>query len=446
MSLMNNEQGFNGLGIAPGILDTLTKLGYETPTPIQQQAIPVAMQGKDMVGIAQTGTGKTFAFGIPMIQRLAQIKGRGLVVLPTRELATQVDESLRKVGGAGLRTAVLIGGVAMGPQKAAIARDPHIIVATPGRLNDHLQQRLVSLNNVKIVVLDEADRMLDMGFAPQIQKIFNALPAERQTMLLSATMPPEIMRMATAHMKLPIRIEVAPSGTTAERVTQELFIVHKEDKVRLTEKLLQQYNGPVLIFTRTKYGAKRLTRDILDMGHAAAEIHSNRSVNQRREALDGFKSGKYRVLVATNIAARGIDVTGIELVLNFDLPTDTDDYVHRIGRTARAGAEGKAISLATPEQKGELRDIERLIKQRIPVSPVPELPPARQRQFVPRDENRFSHSRPPRRGYGEAGRPGFGSSRPGGPSRGGFGGRPARPHPGGSFGGPRRSPRPRYRR
>lgn len=429
-------RGFNGLGIAPGILETLAKFGYTTPTPIQEKAIPVAITGKDMVGIAQTGTGKTFAFGIPMIQRLAQIKGRGLVVLPTRELATQVDESLRKVGGPSLRTAVLIGGMAMGPQKGALARDPNIIVATPGRLNDHLQQRLVSLSNVKIVVLDEADRMLDMGFAPQIQKIFNALPAERQTMLFSATMPPEIMKMATAHMKLPLRIEVAPQGTTAERVTQELFIVHKDDKVRLTEKLLQQYTGPILIFTRTKHGAKRLTRDIIDMGHKAAEIHSNRSVNQRREALDGFKSGKYRVLVATNIAARGIDVTGIELVLNFDLPSDTDDYVHRIGRTARAGAEGKAISLATPEQKGELRDIERLIKQRIPVSPVPELPPARPRQYVPRDENRFSHSR----------RPGFGNSRPGGPSRGGFGARPSRPHPGGSFGGARRSPRPRFRR
>lgn len=420
---MNNEQGFSGLGIAPGILDTLAKLGYETPTPIQQQAIPVAMQGKDMVGVAQTGTGKTFAFGIPMIQRLAQIKGRGLVVLPTRELATQVDEALRKVGGVGLRTAVLIGGMAMGPQKAALARDPNIIIATPGRLNDHLQQRLVSLSAVKIVVLDEADRMLDMGFAPQIQKIFNALPAERQTLLFSATMPPEIMSIATKHMKLPIRIEVARSGSTADKVTQEIFIIRKEDKTRLLEKLLQQYVGPVLIFTRTKHGAKRLTRDVVDMGHTAAELHSNRSVNQRREALDGFKSGKYRVLVATNIAARGIDVNGIELVLNFDLPTDTDDYVHRIGRTARAGAEGHAISLATPEQRSELRDIERLIQQRLPVSPVPELPPARPTRYVPRDENRFSHSR----------RPGFGNSRP------------ARPHPGGSFGSARRRG-PRFRR
>lgn len=442
---MNNEQGFNGLGIAPGILDTLAKLGYTTPTPIQQQAIPVAITGKDMMGIAQTGTGKTFAFGIPMIQRLAQIKGRGLVVLPTRELATQVDESLRKIGGPGLRTAVLIGGMAMGPQRLALSRDPQIIVATPGRLNDHLQQRIVSLNTVKIVVLDEADRMLDMGFAPQIARIFSALPAERQTMLFSATMPPEIMGIATKQMKLPIRIEVAPQGTTAERVTQELFIVHKEDKVRLTEKLLQQYSGPILIFTRTKYGAKRLTRDVIDMGHAAAEIHSNRSVGQRRDALEGFKSGKYRVLVATNIAARGIDVNGIEVVINFDLPTDTDDYVHRIGRTARAGAEGRAISLATPEQKGELRDIERLIKQRIPLSPVPELPPARPTRFIPRDEPRFPHG---------GGRPGFGGSRSGGARRPSFGGarpsfggaRPARPHPGGSFGGPRRSPRPRFRR
>ncbi|MDO8466666.1 MAG: DEAD/DEAH box helicase [bacterium] len=440
--------GFNGLGIAPGILEMLAKFGYETPTPIQEQAIPVAMQGKDMVGIAQTGTGKTFAFGIPMIQRLAQIKGRGLVVLPTRELATQVDESLHKIGGPGLRTAVLIGGMAMGPQKGALARDPHIIVATPGRLNDHLQQRLVSLSNVKIVVLDEADRMLDMGFAPQIQKIFNALPAERQTMLFSATMPPEIMTMATKHMKLPIRIEVARSGSTADKVTQEIFIIRKEDKVRLLEKLLQQYIGPVLIFTRTKHGAKRLTRDVADMGHTSAELHSNRSVNQRREALDGFKAGKYRVLIATNIAARGIDVSGIELVVNFDLPSDTDDYVHRIGRTARAGAEGHAISLATPEQRGELRDIERLIQKRLQVSPVPELPPARPTRYVPRDEPRS---------FRGGGRPSFGGShaqrggsRSGGAGRPSFGGalrRPAdRPHPGGSFGGARRSPRPRFRR
>mgnify|MGYP001601339696 FL=1 len=311
--------GFSGLGIAPTLLEALTKLNYKNPTPIQLQAIPVAMEGKDLVGIAQTGTGKTLAFGIPIIQRLQQIKGYGLIILPTRELAIQVDESLRQVGmHLGLRTAVIIGGMPMRPQVQALARNPQIIVATPGRLNDHLNQKTARLDNVRIVVLDEADRMLDMGFAPQIQKIFHALPRDRQTMLFSATMPPEIMKMATAYMKLPIRIEVAPSGTTVERVTQEIFIIQKDAKVRLVEKLLQQYSGTTLIFTRTKYGAKKLTREIRGIGHTAAEFHSNRSPNQRREAFEGFKSGRYRVLVATDIASRGIDVIGIELIINYE--------------------------------------------------------------------------------------------------------------------------------
>lgn len=386
--------GFSRLGIAPTLLEALIKLNYKNPTPIQLQAIPVAMEGKDLVGIAQTGTGKTIAFGIPMIQRLQQIKGYGLIILPTRELAIQVDESLRQVGmHLGLRTAVIIGGMPMRPQVQALARNPQIIVATPGRLNDHLNQKTARLDNVRIVVLDEADRMLDMGFAPQIQKIFHALPRARQTMLFSATMPPEIMKMATAYMKLPIRIEVAPSGTTVERVTQEIFIIQKDAKVRLVEKLLQQYSGTTLIFTRTKYGAKKLTREIRDIGHTAAEFHSNRSPNQRREAFEGFKSGRYRVLVATDIASRGIDVIGIELIINYDLPTNTEDYVHRIGRTARAGVGGHAISLVTPDQRRELRDIERLIRKNLPISQLPELPPARTPKFTP-----HSYSGGPRNG------------------------------------------------
>jgi len=379
---MRSEQqnsGFSGLGIAPTLLGKLAKLRFTQPTPIQQQAIPVAIQGKDIVGIAQTGTGKTLAFGIPMLQRLNQVKGPGLVVLPTRELALQVDEALRMLGQSfGLRTAVLIGGTSMRPQLDALARKPHVIIATPGRLNDHLQQKTLRLNTTRIVVLDEADRMLDMGFAPQIEKILRALPRERQTMLFSATMPANIMSMATRHMQLPIRVEVAPAGTTAERVTQEIFIVPKESKVRLAEKVLTQYQGTTLIFTRTKHGAKKLTQAVRAMGHAAAEIHSNRSLNQRREALEGFKSGKYRVLIATDIASRGIDVTGIELVLNFDLPTNTEDYVHRIGRTARAGAGGHAISFATPDQRNDLRAIERLVRKNLPVSRLPaDLPPER---------------------------------------------------------------------
>lgn len=385
--------GFLGLGIAPSLLEALSRLKYTTPTPIQKQAIPTAIQGKDVVGIAQTGTGKTLAFGIPMIQQLAQIKGQGLVVLPTRELALQVDESLRRIAGnVGLRTVVLIGGTSMGPQLNAIARNPRVIIATPGRLIDHVQQRTIKLNNVHIVVLDEADRMLDMGFAPQIERIFREIPKDRQTMLFSATMPPEIMKMASQHMKLPIRIEVAPAGSTADKVTQEIIIARKDAKDKVLDKLLDQYSGPTLIFTRTKYIAKRLAFSIRRFGIPAAEIHSNRSLSQRREALDGFKSGKYRVLVATDIASRGIDVVGIELVINYDLPDSPDDYVHRIGRTARAGAVGKAISLVTPDQRSELYSIERLIRKTIPISQIPGLPI----ETFARQSNYRSYNRNPR--------------------------------------------------
>jgi len=400
----STSQGFSGLGIASSLMGILARLNYVTPTLIQRQAIPVALQGKDLVGVAQTGTGKTLAFGIPMIQRLNQVKGNGLVVLPTRELAIQVDEALRQVGARlGLKTAVLIGGTPINPQIQALKHKPHIIIATPGRLNDHINQKTVRLKNTRIVVLDEADRMLDMGFAPQIKKIFQELPAERQTMLFSATIPPEIMKMATSFLKLPIRIEVAPTGSIAEHLTQEIFIISKDDKNRLVEKLLGQYLGSTLIFTRTKHGAKKLTRAIKDMDHSAAEIHSNRSLSQRKEALAGFKSGKYRVLIATDIASRGIDVTGIELVINYDLPTDAEDYVHRIGRTARAGVSGHAISLVTPEQRREVRDIECLIRKTLPVSRVPELPPKRQPKFVPMaqpGQRSFSEQRPERRASG----------------------------------------------
>ena len=372
--LMQTKTTFADLGIAPGLLESLTRLKYTHPTPIQEKAIPVGIEGKDLIGVAQTGTGKTLAFGIPMIQRLAHVPGQGLVILPTRELALQVEEVYRRIGQSlGLRVAILIGGTGMGPQISALRNKPNVIIATPGRLIDHLEQRHLTLTHAKILVLDEADRMLDMGFAPQLKKIFAAVPppAERQTMLFSATMPPEIMRIASSHMKLPISIEVAPQGTTVEKVTQEIFIVDKGSKTRLLEKLLVKYPVSTLVFTRTKFGAKRLARNIRDMRHSAVEIHGNRTLGQRKEALAGFKSGKFRVLVATDIAARGIDVVGIGLVVNFDLPTDPGDYVHRIGRTARAGAGGHAISFAEPNQRGDLRDIERLIKKSLPVSRIP---------------------------------------------------------------------------
>lgn len=391
---------FYGLGIAPALLQILVELNFKTPTPIQAQAIPIAIEGKDIIGIAQTGTGKTLAFGIPMIQQLAQLKGQGLVVLPTRELALQVDEVLRTVGKrVSLRTAVLIGGAPMGQQLHAISRKPHIIIATPGRLIDHLKQRTIRLSHVPIVVFDEADRMLDMGFAPQIKEIFKALPdaSARQTMLFSATMPPEIMKIATAHMKLPVRIEIAPAGTTAERVTQELFIVPRDQKLNLLKKLLETYQGSTLVFTRTKHVAKKITQQVRALGFRAAEIHSNRSLNQRKEALQGFKSGTYRVLVATDIASRGIDVVGIELVVNFDLPATSDDYVHRIGRTARAGAVGHAVTFAMPGEQKEIRSIERLIRKALPISKLPEIPKIHideSPRWEPRKEERISKGGP----------------------------------------------------
>ncbi|OQA57960.1 MAG: ATP-dependent RNA helicase RhlE [Candidatus Omnitrophica bacterium ADurb.Bin277] len=367
------QASFYGLGIAPQMLETLTRHNFKVPTPIQQKAIPIAIAGKDVVGIAQTGTGKTMAFGIPMIQRLAAKEGRGLILVPTRELALQVHQSLHKLSP-NTKYAVLIGGASMHNQIQELRRHPRIIIATPGRLIDHMEQRYVFLDEVKILVLDEADRMLDMGFAPQINIILKKIPRDRQTMLFSATMPDQIMRIAARHMKLPVSIEIAKSGTVAEKITQEVFIVKKEAKRQLLQKILAQYHGTVLIFSRTKINAWKITRAIRDMGHKAAEIHADRTLGQRREALDGFKSGKYRILVATDIAARGIDVRGIELVINYDLPDEAENYVHRIGRTGRIGHKGHAISFATPEQGKEVKNIEKLMRMAIPISEHPEMP------------------------------------------------------------------------
>jgi len=360
---------FYGLGIAPKLLDLLEKKGFTVPTPIQHQSIPVALEGKDVMGIAQTGTGKTLAFGIPMLQIIARTKKKGLIVLPTRELAIQVNESLQVIGRPfGVRTAVLIGGESMMRQQRALRSDPHIIIVTPGRLIDFLQHKQIRLDNVGILILDEADRMLDMGFAPQLKQILATIPEDRQTMLFSATMPPEITKIASTYMKLPVRVEVAPAGTSAALVSQEIFFVEKDKKVEQLRKVLTDYAGSTLVFSRTKFGAKRIAQYVRDMGHTSAEIHSNRSLSQRLEALNGFKVGKYRVLIATDIAARGIDVSGIELVINYDLPDNPEDYVHRIGRTGRAGQTGHAISFATPDQRRDVSIIERLIRKELPMS------------------------------------------------------------------------------
>ncbi|MEK6645418.1 MAG: DEAD/DEAH box helicase [Candidatus Firestonebacteria bacterium] len=373
---MNSTQNnFSGLGIAPGFFEVLERLKFHVPTPIQHKVIPIAIEGKDIIGVAQTGTGKTLAFGIPMIQRLTQKKGKGLVLVPTRELAIQVNEAIIKFALAfKMRTSVLIGGDSMYTQTKSLRNEPRIIVATPGRLIDHITRRNVRLDNVGILVLDEADRMLDMGFAPQIERILKLVPRDRQTMLFSATIPTSIVNIAATYMQLPVRTEIAPSGTAAELVSQEMFIVSKELKSKLLGELLKQYTGSVLLFMRTKIAAQKITRTLRTMGYAAAEIHSDRSLGQRKEALQGFKSGKYRILAATDIASRGIDVIGIELVVNYDLPDDPENYVHRIGRTGRAGIKGHAITFATPDQGGDVRNIERIIRTSIPLSKHPEIP------------------------------------------------------------------------
>lgn len=360
---------FSELGINKAILAVLDKLNLVTPTPIQAKSIPVALKGDDLIGVAQTGTGKTFAFGIPMLQRLELYKGKGLIVLPTRELALQVDESLKKLAGnSNLKTVTIIGGENIGRQLMMLRRDPHIIVATPGRLNDHLKRKTIKLDTVKVLVLDEADMMFDMGFAPQIEEILKFVPKDRQTMLFSATMPPEIIKLTATHMKTPVHIEVAPQGSTAAGIDQEIYLVKKEDKLKHLETILQTYSGSVLIFMRTKFSAKALTKKLKADGHQAVEIHSDLSFGQRRDAMAGFKSNKYRILVGTDVAARGIDVSGIEIVVNYDLPDSPKDYVHRIGRTARAGTKGKAISLATPNQMSDIRYIEKLINKNLPIT------------------------------------------------------------------------------
>jgi ATP-dependent RNA helicase RhlE len=359
---------FYGLGIAPKLLEILAKNRFVTPTPIQAKTIPLAIEGKDLIGIAQTGTGKTLAFGIPLMQNIARLKTRGLILVPTRELAAQVDEVLMHFGRSlGLKTAVVVGGASMHLQTRALSAKPHIIVATPGRMIDHLSKRQSLLQDIGVLVLDEADRMLDMGFAPQIEKILVRVPRQRQTMLFSATMPQSIVAIANRHMHLPLRVEMAQPGTTVKEIDQEVIFLSANDKRAMLKVLLERYAGSILVFSRTKWGAKKLAADIRALGHAAAEIHSNRSLAQRRSAITGFKTGAHRVLVATDIAARGIDVNNIELVINYDLPSTPDDYVHRIGRTARAGKKGKAISFATPDQRRDIQDIERLIRTQLAV-------------------------------------------------------------------------------
>jgi ATP-dependent RNA helicase RhlE len=363
MNLVNNES-FEAFDLSRATLHALSTLGITTPTPIQAQSIPQALQGRDVIGIAQTGTGKTLAFAIPMVELLSE-GDTGLVLAPTRELAQQIAETYNRLN---VRTALVVGGAAMGPQIKALRSEPRVIIATPGRLIDLMNQGKARMQNVSIVVLDEADRMLDMGFAPSIRRILEACPRDRQTFCFSATMPSEIEDLVAHYLSNPARIDVAPAGSANELIQHEIVFTSFPEKHDILAELLYDNDGTILVFCRTRHGARKLASAIRKDGHTAAEIHSDRTLAQRREALAGFKSGQYRVLVATDIASRGIDVKEVSMVINFDIPECAEDYVHRIGRTGRAGAEGRAITIVLPEQTKGVREIERLMQMELPVS------------------------------------------------------------------------------
>ncbi len=367
---------FKSLGLLAELHRAVSEKGYTAPTPIQQQAIPLILEGRDLMGGAQTGTGKTAGFTLPLLQRLMAssrpTKGRrvirALVLTPTRELAAQVSESVRDYGKhLPLRSMVVFGGVSINPQKIKLIKGVDILIATPGRLLDHVGQKSVNLANVEILVLDEADRMLDMGFIHDIRKVLALVPKNKQTLLFSATFSQEIKKLANGLLNSPALIEVAQRNTTSETVTQVVHPVDKNRKRELLSFLIGSNNWQqVLVFTRTKHGANRLTKQLIGDGISAAAIHGNKSQGARTRALAEFKSGDVRVLVATDIAARGLDINQLPHVVNFELPNVAEDYVHRIGRTGRAGNEGEALSLVCVDELKLLADIERLIKNNIP--------------------------------------------------------------------------------
>ncbi|QID19190.1 DEAD/DEAH box helicase [Nitrogeniibacter mangrovi] len=372
---MQVENTFAALGLAEPLLRALAESGYSTPTPIQQQAIPVVLGGRDLLAAAQTGTGKTAGFALPIIQqqmghdkRARDGRPRVLILTPTRELAAQVEESVRTYAAhVPVRSFAVFGGVNINTQSRALRRPVEILVATPGRLLDHVNQGTIKLTDIETLVLDEADRMLDMGFIHDIKKIMAKLPAQRQNLLFSATFSAEIRSLAQGLLKDPASVDVAPRNTTAERVAQSLHIVDKGTKRDLLIHLVREHQWfQVLVFSRTKHGADRLAEQLTRAGIPAQALHGNKAQNARIRTLDAFKNGKLQVLVATDIAARGIDVDQLPMVVNYELPNVPEDYVHRIGRTGRAGAEGRALSLVDPELEAkQLRDIERLIGQRI---------------------------------------------------------------------------------
>jgi len=386
------HMSFHALGLSEPLLRDLTAAGMLVPTPIQAQAIPPALEGRDVIGCAQTGTGKTAAFVVPMIERLAVLpKGQpqALILAPTRELALQIFGAIEKLGRShGISATVIVGGSDMQAQIRGLRQQPDILVATPGRLLDHMWNGTINLAPIKILVLDEADRMLDMGFAPQINQILDALPVERQTLLFSATIPTDVTRLVQASLNGAVRVMVSPPSTTAEGVAQALHYTTSQKKTDLLVSLLGAERGTVLVFARTKNRVDRLGQALEQAGYRVAVIHGDRSLPQRLRALDGFKRGQVRILVATDIAARGIDVANIGHVVNYDLPNSPEDYVHRIGRTARMKMTGRATSFVSFEERDQLRAIETFLGHSVPLADGSPSPNDRQYSGIPERSNR----------------------------------------------------------
>ena len=374
-SIPETPTTFSDLGLRAEVLAAVRDAGYTEPTPIQRQAIPLALSGRDMIGLAHTGTGKTAAFTLPIIDRLigGPKRTRVLILTPTRELAAQVDDSFRKYGKhSGLDVAAVYGGVPLDPQERALRDGVDVVVATPGRLIDHLERQNVVFDELEVLVLDEADRMLDMGFAPQINRIVNEIPKYRQTLLFSATMPPEVEALARKYLRKPVVVQVGRRSAAASTVAHAVYPVPRDKKSALLVELLRKPEmDSVLIFSRTKHGADRVVRHLDRAGITATAMHADKSQAQRTQALEGFKGGSIRVLVATDIAQRGLDISGITHVINYDVPQQPEDYVHRIGRTGRAAATGDAYTFMSPDEIAMVRTIERVIGQQIPRISVP---------------------------------------------------------------------------
>ena len=420
---------FEELGISKKLSDKLAESGIVDPTPIQEEAIPIVLKGRDVMGLAQTGTGKTAAFGLPIIHNLIKVgtkpdakSVRALILAPTRELAKQICDALLSFQGGGhLKINMVVGGLSMHAQKKKLERGTDILVATPGRLIDLLEQKALSLADTRYLVLDEADQMLDMGFIHALRQIAKLIPDERQTLLFSATMPKLMEELAATYLNHPRKVQVSPPGKAADKITQSVHYVAKAAKNDLLIELLDKHRDDLaLVFTRTKHGAERLKKLLEAKGFAAGSIHGNKSQNQRDRSLAAFKSGDLRILVATDVAARGIDIPGVGFVYNYDLPNVPENYVHRIGRTARAGRDGEAVAFCAPDEMGEMKDIQKVMKIDIPVASG-------------RPWAKSEQEEKPKRGGG-GGRPQKGSGRR-------FGSKAGSPKPGGGKpggGGPRR--------